>query len=242
MKKVKIMVCDDVKDDREELVRGIKEVWQGAVVEEAQSGEEVLEKLEKNRDYAFVFLDIYMKGMDGIEVGREICRLYPGLRLIFVSNSRQFGPEAFELNAVHYLLKPYRRELLVEIHDRFLSSDEKEISFYDLVSRQEFRIPVGQIVYIESAHNYIYVHLAAGMQMKVRKSLQEAEKELDDRFLRINRGVIVNMDAVDRMNYDSCEIGAMTFMLSRGQRLEYRKRYNDYIFSNYMDAHAGRVK
>lgn len=242
MKETKIIVCDDVKNDREELVQGIKEVWPKAVVEEAKSGEEVLWKLEKDRDYEFVFLDIYMEGMDGIETGRKIRDLYPELRLIFVSNSREFGPEAFELNVVHYLLKPYRKELLVEIHDRFSSSDEKEVSFYDLTSRQEFNIPVKQIVYIESAHNYVYVHLAAGIQMKVRKSLQEVERELDDRFLRINRGIIVNMDAVDGMNYDSCKIGSMTFMLSRRHRAEYRKKYNDYIFSNYMDMHVEREK
>lgn len=69
----------------------------------------------------------------------------------------------------------------------------------------------------------------------IKASMQEAEKELDSRFLRINRGVIVNMDAVDRMNYDSCEIDGMTFMLSRSQRAEYRRKYNDYIFGRYMD-------
>ena len=69
--------------------------------------------------------------------------------------------------------------------------------------------------------------------------MQEAEEELDGRFLRISRGVIVNMDAVERMNYDSCEIDGMTFMLSRGQRMEYRRKYNDYIFSRYMDIPGG---
>ena len=62
LKETKIIVCDDEKRDREELVRDIKEVWQDPVVEEAQSGEEVLRKLGKDGDYDFVFLDIYMDG------------------------------------------------------------------------------------------------------------------------------------------------------------------------------------
>ncbi len=235
LREIKIIVCDDVKQDREELIQGIRAVWQEPVIEEAQSGQEVLWKLGKDRDYDFIFLDIYMDGMNGIETGRRIRDEYPEIHLVFVSSSREFGPEAFELNAVHYLLKPYKRQLLVEIRDRFQTSDESGISFYDSVSRQELMVPSKRILYIESARNYIYVHLATGAELKVRKSMQEVEEVLDRRFLRINRGVIVNMDAVDRMNRDSCEIDGMTFMLSRRQRTEYRRKYNDYIFSRYMD-------
>ena len=53
--------------------------------------------------------------------------------------------------------------------------------------------------------------------------------------MRINRGVIVNMEAVEKMNTDSCEIDGMIFMLSRRQRTENRKKYNDYLFRHYMD-------
>ena len=71
--------------------------------------------------------------------------------------------------------------------------------------------------------------------VRVRGSLQEVMKNLDERFLRINRGVIVNMEAVDRMNTDSCEVGGMIFMLSRRQRADSRRKYNDYIFRHYME-------
>ena len=235
MRETKIIVCDDVKEDREELIRNISEVWKEPVIEEAQSGQEVLWKLGKDREYDFVFLDIYMDGMDGIETGRKIREEYPDIRLVFVSSSREFGPEAFELNAVHYLLKPYKKELLIELRDRFRLTGESTVSLYDSVSRQEVTVPSGRILYIESARNYIYVHLATGAELKVRKSMQEAEEELDERFLRISRGVIVNMDAVERMNYDSCEIEGITFMLSRNHRIEHRRKYNDYIFSHYME-------
>ena len=71
--------------------------------------------------------------------------------------------------------------------------------------------------------------------LKVRGSLQDFQKQLDDRFLRINRGVIVNMEAVEKMNTDSCKIDGVIFMLSRRQRMENRKKYNDYLFRQYMD-------
>ena len=117
MRETKFIVCDDVKEDREELIRNIREVWNDPVIEEAQSGQEVLWKLGKDPEYDFVVLDIYMAGMDGIETGRKIREAYPETRLVFVSNSREFGPEAFELNAVHYLLKPYKskRQIFLRI-------------------------------------------------------------------------------------------------------------------------------
>lgn len=155
LKETKIIVCDDEKRDREELVRDIKEVWQDPVVEEAQSGEEVLRKLGKDGDYDFVFLDIYMDGMNGIETGRKIRDEFPDIPLVFVSSSREFGPEAFELNASHYLLKPYKKQLLAEIRDRFSVPDKSEITFYDTGSRQEVTVPCRRIAYIESAELYL---------------------------------------------------------------------------------------
>lgn len=73
------------------------------------------------------------------------------------------------------------------------------------------------------------------MTVKVRGSLQTFAENLDERFLRINRGIIVNMEAVEKMNLDSCEIEGLVFMLSRRQRAEKRRKYNDYIFKYYMD-------
>lgn len=235
------MVCDDVKLDRDILVKGIKEVWQDVSVEETSGAGETLEKLEQFSDYDFIFLDIYMDGMNGIELGRKIRENYSEIKLVFISDSRDFGPEAFELQAVHYLLKPYRKELLEEIRDRYSGVTEATIRIYDSAVKQEKEILCSQIAYIESAHNYVYIHLVSSVELKVRISMQSLEENLDERFLRINRGVIVNMDIVEKMNSDSCEIEGMTFLLSRGQRLECRRKYNEYIFRHYMEGAWGGV-
>lgn len=234
MELTKIIVCDDIREDREKLVRDIREIWTEAEVEEAADGQEVLWKLEKDRDYEFVFLDIFMDGMSGIDTGRKIREYYPEIKLVFVSSSREFGPEAFELNAQHYLLKPYKKELLKEIHDRYSRKADSKIVIYDSSGKQKQEIISQRVSYIESAHNYVYIHLITGAELKARSSLHELEAKLDERFLRINRGVIVNMEEVEKMNSDSCEIDGVTFMLSRRQRAECRRKYNNYIFRHYM--------
>lgn len=185
--------------------------------------------------YGLIFLDIFMEETDGLEIGGEIRRRFPETELVFVSVSREFGPEAIDLDALYYLVKPYRRGLLFKIKKRFNRIHMPQLEVYDADIRQNQKIPYRRIVYIESIHNYLYIHLATEAVVRVRGSLQEVMKNLDERFLRINRGVIVNMEAVDRMNTDSCEVGGMIFMLSRRQRADSRRKYNDYIFRHYME-------
>ena len=60
-------------------------------------------------------------------------------------------------------------------------------------------------------------------------------ENLDERFLKVNRGIIVNMEAVERMNTDSCKVDGVVFMLSRRQRSECRKKYSEYLFQHYLD-------
>ena len=64
--------------------------------------------------------------------------------------------------------------------------------------------------------------------------MQRFMENLDERFLRVNRGIIVNMEAIERMDSDSCRVEGLIFMLSRKERSELRKRYNDWLFRNAM--------
>ena len=184
---MKIIVCDDVKEDREELRQKVEKIWPHTQVEEISSGEELLGNIRRGESYDLIFLDIYMDSVSGIDAGKWIHDNFPEMNMVFVSSSRDFGPELFQINAMHYLLKPYGLEELKEVKRRLLQRREK-----DAVIR------------------------------------------LDDRFLRINRGVVVNMDAVEKMNSDSCEIAGLTFMLSRKTRHESRKKYNDFLFQRAM--------
>lgn len=228
---MRILVCDDMRNDRENLVQNIKSVWPGAAVEEAADGGEVIEKVRKGQVYDLIFLDIYMDHLDGIEAGKWIYENFPGMYLVFVSESRDFGPELFEINALHYLVKPCRREDLWEVRRRFAERERKD-AVVQVGNRDKDDIPFQMITYIESVHNNLEIHLLSGGMVTVRNSLQNFMEKLDDRFLRINRGIAVNMDAVEKMNTDSCEICGMTFMLSRKTRQESRKKYNDFLFAS----------
>ena len=111
---------------------------------------------------------------------------------------------------------------------------------YDSQTHQSCRLPYQKIIYIECVHNYLHVHLTAGTVVIVRGSLTEFMKKLDERFLRINRGVSVNMEEVEQMSTDSCKINGLIFMLSRRQRTENRQKYNEYMFRHHLEGEADK--
>lgn len=228
-----IAICDDDSYDAEQLKNVLAEVWPESETDIYDSAESLLNCMGE-KEYALLFLDIYIKETDGIQIGRMIREKWPDQEIVLVSTSREFGPEAYELSALYYLVKPYDSELVTEVRGRYRKKHAAGVLVYNSASRRRREIPYNRITYVESVRNDLYIHLQNGSEVKMRQSMQDFMNELDDRFLRINRGVIVNMDAVEKMKPDSCEIDGMVFMLSRRQRADCRKKYNDYIFRTYM--------
>lgn len=235
MVQMKIAVCDDIREERELLQKDLEKLWDNAQIDGFETGEQLLERVKEGRRYNLIFIDIFLGREDGIELGRELRRYQSGAELVYVSSSREFGPEIYELEALHYLLKPYNLRDLEEVKKRYDRIEEKRSSVLHIRIGQKKEVPYHTIAYIESVHNNLMIHLKNRSTLRVRGSLQEYMKELDDRFLRINRGVIVNMEAVDRMNGDSVSVDGMIFMLSRKDRAEKRKRYNDWLFEMVME-------
>ena len=230
MGQMKIIVCDDDRYERDFLLNRIREVWPEAVTEAAERGQEVIRKVQTGRAYDLVFLDICLEeGMSGIDVGKWIYRNFPEIKMVFVSSSRDFGPELFEIDALHYLVKPYGKKEIEEVRRRYEERAGRDAVVNIRIRHHEERLPFQRIAYIESAHNNLQIHLIGGAVLTIRESIHNIMERLDDRFLRINRGIVINMEAVERMKADSCEISGLTFMLSRRNRGDIRKRYNDFL-------------
>lgn len=228
MQGIKIAILDDVYSDLVEIQNSLNTVFNDAEVSLFEQGTQLLDEIHKGEIFDLIFLDIYLKKESGIEVGKQIRNESIQTELVYISSSKEFGFEALELDALHYLLKPIEEKKLLEVQQRFYRIKDKRTSIRLPQLNQE--IALHMICYIESFHNDIEIHLISGSTIKVRDSLSNFMEHLDDNFLRINRGVIVNMEAVEKMNTDSCQIGGKTFMLGRKQRSENRKKYTDWLF------------
>lgn len=123
--KLKALIVDDEYPARKELRFLLEQFENVEVVGEATNAHEAL-TLIKALDYSILFLDIQMPGMTGLELGNHIKELPKAPKVIFVTAYDEYAIEAFEVEAVDYLLKPIDEKRLARAIDKIAKAIAKE--------------------------------------------------------------------------------------------------------------------
>lgn len=209
----RIAVCDDEQADASYVTNFIK-MWarERAVmvqVEEFPSAEAFWFCYEEDRAFDILFLDIEMQpknmdknigqeSMNGIDLAAKIRERDHAVQIVFVTGYMDYIAEGYDVEALHYLLKPVTKERLGVVLDRAVQrvkSREKELCLQ--TSEGIVRIPVSEIRYLEVQRNYVTVY--GGENYTVKKTLAELERELDESFFRTGRSFIVNLRFVQKI-------------------------------------------
>jgi two-component system response regulator AlgR len=171
------------------------------VVGEAATGLEALEQAQQ-RVIDTVLLDIRMPGMDGLECAAHLNRLASPPAIIFSTAYDSYACQAFDLNAVDYLLKPVRADRLVRAlsraHrlsatalDHLRASHPKARTHLSLNEKGRIvLIPVADIIFLKAELKYVTVRTAA-REFLIEESLTRLEREFGEIFLRIHRNCLV---------------------------------------------------
>ena len=157
-----------------------------------------------SKNHQVVFLDICMEGTNGIETARILRRTDPDLLLVFVTSSPEYVWDAFPVHPFDYLLKPYREEKLFQLADelrRVLFRAEPELEVRIVSDDGECR--------------------AVSTFSQVEQLLRAQEN-----FIVCNRGVILNMDKVLRLDSDC-------FEMLDGTRLPVRQKDKNTLFAQF---------
>lgn len=237
---MRFAICDDVAADRQQLAAMCHSYANAnghpLEVDEFPGGAALLAQPSLGV-YDAVFLDIYMEQDHGIETAKALRRQGYGGALVFVTSSRDFYPESYEVNAMHYLVKPYRQQDLNDAAERivrFYGIEKPQQTIALTVERQQMDIPMDQIRYVEVFNHTVYVHTKKH-KLQLSASLNSLKKELDDkRFLQCHRSYIVNMDYIDYIDEDDSRIVLDTgeaIPVSRRERTGIRRMYIEYVFS-----------
>ena len=221
---MRIVVVDDEQLAREELCYQLGQLGTGEVVAQAANGLEAIAAVERH-DPDLVFLDVQMPGLTGFEVARRLLqRDDESPALIFVTAFDQHAIEAFEVNAVDYLLKPVdaaRLEQALQRARRRLSSDRasgqiplndqlerivKMVSAGRQVRREQVAVKVGERFLLVHADDIIYASLADESINIVTghvtgssnyRTLDDLQARLDpDVFWRVHRSHLVNINKI----------------------------------------------
>lgn len=197
-----IAICDDSEADRKYIYDMVDE-WalvQGHSVHITtfESAENFMFCYDDRKDYDILLLDIEMGDMDGVAMAKKLRKQDDNVQIVFITGYSDYIAEGYEVAALHYLMKPVKKEKLLSVLDRAvekLSKNEKMINM-ELVG-ELVRIPIYQIRYADVLGNYVTVH--AAQEYTFRMTLSDLQKELDERFLRVGRSCIVNLTQISRV-------------------------------------------
>lgn len=209
---MRILIVDDERPARERLADQLREIQRCEIAGEAASGREALTLCERLRpDVAL--LDIRMPGMDGIETARHMSRLANPPAVIFTTAYDEYAIEAFEAEAVGYLLKPIRRGKLEQALERAARLSGGQIAgIADTGERRrhlcarvrdELRlIPVGDIYYFQADQKYVRACHRHGEDL-LDESLKSLEEEFAPDFCRIHRNSLVALEHLEALDKDA---------------------------------------
>ena len=197
-----IAICEDSDTDRQ-YIAGLTECWSAKAgdvvkVSEFASAEQFLFHYAEKKDYDILLLDIEMGEMDGVTMAKKLRQENDTIQIVFVTGYSDYISEGYDVAALHYLMKPVKKEKLFEVLNRAVEKLTKNEKVLNLEAGGEMmRIPIWQIRYADVYGNYVTIH--AEEEIKVKMTLGELEKELDDRFYRVGRSVIVNLTRISRV-------------------------------------------
>ena len=231
-KKLYIAICDDEKSSRTQIREKLTVITHSSEVciQEFESGRELLEFCRQKREFSIVYLDIYLNDEDGIDVARELECICPKTKVVFITESRDHAVEAFELRALHYLVKPVTKENLQETLKRWRAAKDEDVRICLRIDRENVAISLSDIAFLKSENHKIKIVQKDGGILYTYMTLNNLENYLTDDFLKIKRGIIVNMDFIDVLSSTFCILkNGMDLEISRLNRAEIKKQYESYV-------------
>ena len=198
----------------------------------------------QNRQVDLLFLDIQMPKLDGIDF---IKSLPNPPKVIFTTAYREYAIEAFDVDAVDYLLKPIPFSRFLKAvgkayqHLQFqgnlnASNTPMEVgpelksmeAIFVRADKKMVKILLQEILYIESLKDYVLIHLP-GKRIITKQKISYLEEKLpEDKFLRIHRSFLVSLDKIQAFSPSHVEINEKELPIGRS----YKSTVNEILFSN----------
>lgn len=236
---LRALIADDEPLARERLRFLLSGMGDVEVAGECRNGREVIAALRESR-FDVLFLDIQMPGIDGFDVIEQMGTVHMPAT-VFVTAHNHYAVRAFKVQALDYLTKPVEperlEETLVRVKERIASQaamlTQEQLKSL-LSARQEFPrrllvhngakdsfVNTDDIEWIEAADYYACLHVGS-KSFLLRESIKQLSKTLDpQKFVRIHRSVIVNVDQVREIFREGVSEGSV--VLKTGQRLRMSK-------------------
>ncbi|MBQ7338728.1 MAG: response regulator transcription factor [Clostridia bacterium] len=219
--RLKIAICDDEQEQIEQLrtliMQWCAQCGHTADVYPFSSAEAFLFAYEDDRVYDILLLDVEMKALSGIDLAKRIRKEGSHAEIIFVTSHFEFIGEGYEVDALHYLVKPVHAEKLSQVLTRAVEKLSVEPpSVVISCDGETVKLYESEILFVESFLHYIVIHTCRG-EYRIKESISAFEMRLSDVFYRIHRSYLVSLKNISRISRTSVHIGKTELPLSRGK-------------------------
>ena len=234
---MRVLVVDDEQPARVRLTALVSEIAGYELCGEASNGIEALDQVQNTRP-DIVLMDIMMPHMNGLEAARHMTKLAAPPAVIFTTAYDEHALAAFEANASAYLLKPVRKERLIQVladvralnraqlasleEDNPEAAEQRSHICAKLGMRLEL-IPIEDIFYFQADQKYVTVRHSGG-EAVIEDSLKSLEQEWHPKFLRIHRNALVSTEYIAGLEKTSAERYQVSFK-TVPDRLEVSRRH-----------------
>lgn len=234
-KMIKIAICDDENSIVNEIERvlftlckreGIK-----IDIDAFYSGESLEDAIRQGENYDLLYLDIHMKGKNGIETAKNIRKMDENTLIIFVSGYEKYWMELFRLDVFTFVKKPIDQgafeKIFLEAHQKIC---DKRFYFSFHFRNEEYKIPCNEIFYFESCSRQIVVHLKNHGKEIFNAKLSDVVIKLADGkvpFLRIHQSYLVNYHFIKtRSKTEVTLVDGTKLPISEERQKEFHRSYS----------------
>lgn len=234
-----IVICDDSAKDLSDVKAYINE-FQNQYglqfgIDCCANAEELITAVKNGKKYDLAFLDIYMGDTNGITTAHRLKELLPEIEAAFFTSSAEHAVDAFDFNALHYIIKPVSYDKILETFERFYKRLHTSMKALEIVAENKtYSFPLIHIQKLQSANKGVDVYLNnKSVPEHIPLAFSRVEEQLSPKlFLKISRGLIVQMSFILCVDKDICRFKDGTeAVVSRKNRDEIRRKYNDYLFT-----------
>lgn len=226
---IQVAICDDEEQVRVQLYNKVKQLYPKWEVVAYGDGRELLEAMKKI-EFMIFFLDIELGSVNGYDISKQIRQQSVNSVIIFISNYDEYACDAFEVDALRFLKKPYEEKKLIEAIHKAAEVVEAQCEKFTFVSNaKEYTVKMSKICYIERRQRVLYIHLANGDCYETYRSLRELEKGFPEKFfVRTHQGFMINLSYVQ-------SVQESVVILEQGEHIPLSRSRKEIVRNRYMD-------
>ncbi len=201
------------------------------------SGIELVRHIANHENFQIIFLEAEMRGLNGIEIAKEIKEYDDSCLLIFYSDTGQLAAESYQVDALYYYLFPaVRKELEHALNKAVMIRNQNDCRILKIKGKGGlYYILHRNIEYIESTGHRVTIHFRNGGELVTYGKLDLFERyfETDKRFIRIHKSCIINIEFVYRYSKTEVEMKqSLILPVSRNYMVSAVEQFNDYYKDN----------